>query len=179
MFWLCNCDLNATCYLICEFHQCSHCCSVLYPELTIPGQQGKCIETDHYLSLITFIGCITWHTQPVLIIENVLLTLRNLKWSCVLVHERGCTDESEHQKSALFTGHCSDCILSIQLHKTNRAISLSAIYIYHSILNGVFIIISTATCSFHPVSSCFLFNILIWTKFKLLHTFVSHLLLQS
>ena len=32
--------------------------------------------------------------------ENVL-TLRNLKWSCMLVLERGCTDKSEHQKSAI------------------------------------------------------------------------------
>ena len=35
------------------------------------------------------------------LVKNALLTLRNLKWSCVLVHERGCTDESEHRKSAL------------------------------------------------------------------------------
>ena len=32
--------------------------------------------------------------------ENVL-SLINLKRSCVLVHERGCTDKSEHQKSTL------------------------------------------------------------------------------
>ena len=58
------------------------------------------------------VNCIHWfasqeHMFGLLKVGECFESLRNLKWFCVLVLERGCTNESEHQKTTFLHGPSS------------------------------------------------------------------------